>query len=138
MSIPQIHIAHTIELLFPLENPFVVGKSIPVSISIKSYQNWAPLNDTTITTETKFMYDIVTSEAWAISGKKKAYFGISEEGESISLSLVPLKTGKLALPHIDIQVQGANRELITMEVNYRNQYQSALIVPEFDRLTLSF
>lgn len=114
------------------------GKAINAFITIKAYQDWAPVGDTSVKLNTKFIYDVVTSEAWAISGKKKSYFYINGQEENISISLVPLRTGKLGLPKVNIQIQDSENSQIAMEVNYRNQYQSALIVPEFDRLTLSF
>lgn len=121
----------------PPEDHFVVGKPIPVSMSIKSCQDWAPLDDSTME-NTRFMFEIATSEAWAVSGKKKGFFTPTEQGEKFKVSLLPLKTGKLPLPVVNIQIQAGEKAPIAVEVNYRNEYQSALIVPEFDRLTLSF
>lgn len=130
---------YTVELKLPSEDHFVVGKPIAASITIKGYQDWAPVGDNLITPDTKFIYDIAASESWAVSGKKKAYFQITGEEENISISLVPLRTGKLGVPKINIQMhEPSDTPSIAMEINYRNEYQSALVVPEFDRLTLSF
>lgn len=123
----------------PGEDHFVVGKAIPVSILIKSYTDWAPFGDSTLNSQSRFMYDILANEAWAVSGKKKAYFDLKgKDGKDLTLTLIPLKTGKLELPKVIIQKHESVPESVAMEINYRNEYQSALIVPEFDRLTLSF
>ena len=138
VSIPQVHVVHTVEMKMPTEDHFVVGKSILVSVSISSYQDWAPLDDSILDCDSQFIYDVAATESWAISGKKKAYFNVSKDEKLIDLALVPLKTGKLSLPKINIQAHESLHSAVSMEINYRNEYQSALVVPEFDRLTLSF
>lgn len=139
VSIPQVHVVHTVEMKLPQEDHFVVGKSIPISIFIQSYTDWAPMGDDTLTLDSRFIYDIAANESWAVSGKKKAYFDLREkQNGDITLTLIPLRTGKLELPRINIQPHESVPESVTMEINYRNEYQSALVVPEFDRLTLSF
>lgn len=138
VSVPQVHVVHSIEMKLPSKDHFVVGTSIPVSVFIKSHKDWAPVGDELVTPESRFMYDIIASESWAISGKKKAYFSIVDDDKPIKLTLVPLKTGKLSLPKIKIQRHESVPASIIMEVDYKNEYQSALVVPELDRLTLSF
>lgn len=142
VSIPQVHIVHTVELHLPTEDHFVVGKAISVTVEIRSCDSWAPL-DTDKSPKT-FLYDIFApADIWAISGKKRAQFTHTSSDGKIStsvfkISLIPLKTGKLYLPKIDIQKHQSVAEDIIIETDYKNLYQSALVVPEFGRLTLSF
>lgn len=162
--IPQVHIVHTVELVLPNEDHFVVGKSVEATISISSYQNWVPPQDKGVICDksngVKFSYDIPVSDNWAFSGKKRSFFSLGRlEGEKqdFKLTLIPLRTGKLLLPRIEVQAQDlppvlknpqaapteeTNRALsmpFSMEINYRNDHQYAVVVPEFqDRLTLTF
>lgn len=143
VSIPQVHIVHNVELMLPPEDHFVVGKSIQATLSISTLQTWAPPGEEAdyINGTIRFIYDLIVSENWAFSGKKKSFFHVNKNTQEFHLTLIPLRTGKLLFPRVDIQFQGHSnsKSQFSMEINYRNEYQFAVVVPEFkDRLTLTF
>lgn len=140
VSVPQVHIVHNIELILPPQDHFVVGKAIDVTLAISSDKGWTPTGQESIVNEsTQFVYDLGASENWAYSGKKKSFFRIGKGIQEFKVTLIPLRTGKLMFPRVEIQFHGNAQTQFSMETNYRNEYQFAVVVPEFkDRLTLTF
>jgi hypothetical protein len=138
VTVPQVDVIHSVELVLPDEDHYVIGKTIHTQLMIKSHQDWAP---TALSPDTEFSYDLMeTHDTWAISGKRKSLFKLSKqlttEQPPIEFAMIPLRSGKLPLPRIEIAAVGDRR--LTMEVDFRNGSETALVVPEFDRLTVTF
>lgn len=140
VSVPQVHVVHNVELALPGEDHFVVGKSIEATLKVSTVQGWTPAGEESVINEaTQFVYDLAASENWAYSGKRKSFFRVSDTEQQFKVTLVPLRTGKLMFPKIEVQYIGNVQTQFSMETNYRNEYQFAVVVPEFkDKLTLTF
>lgn len=140
VSVPQVHVVHNIELTLPPKDHFVVGKSIEAILRVSTVQNWTPAGQENVINETsRFVYSLAASENWAYSGKKKSFFRVSKDEQQFKVTMVPLRTGKLMFPKVEVQFLENVQSQISMETNYRNEYQFAVVVPEFkDKLTLTF
>lgn len=138
VSIPQVHVIHGINLDLPAQDHFVIGQVIQVTMTIESVRIWRPIGDKLH--EMKFTYDLNAShDAWAITGKGRSHFIVPKNQEEskfeIKFSMIPLKTGKLQLPRVIVT---PSIDDLKMELDHMNGGETALVVPEFDRLTISW
>lgn len=137
VPIPTVDMVHEVELLFPESDHFVIGRTIPVTMKINSTDVWSGLKENPDDKNTHFMYDIIPNDSWTLSGKKRGSFDTTTPTHEFKISLVPLRTGKLSIPRVEIYVRGGDSSL-KMEVDHKNGGENALVVPEFDRISVSF
>lgn len=139
VPIPTVDIVHEIELLLPECDQFVIGRTVPMTMKIGCTNIWSYYKNSQDNQkdQIKFMYDIIPSDSWTISGKKRGIFDAIETKHEFDLSLIPLRTGKLGLPKVEIYVLG-NHGDIKMEIDHKNGGENALVVPEYDRVSVSF
>ncbi|CAN6675157.1 trafficking protein particle complex II-specific subunit 130 [Trichomonascus vanleenenianus] len=132
VSIPRVDIVHGIELCLPKTSHYVIGQTLPVTMIIDSDMRWS---STQTGEEHWFAYDLlIQQDTWAMTGKKRAKFSVTKESgrTEIEFALIPLRTGKLNLPQVEISTTDTE---IKIEIENRNGCETALVVPEFDRIT---
>lgn len=137
VPIPTVDMVHEVELLFPESDQFVIGRTISVTVKINSTNVWSGIKGAPDDQKTQFMYDIIPNDSWTLSGKKRGSFDSTTQAHEFSVSLIPLRTGKLSLPRVEIYVRGGNSNL-KMEVDHKNGGETALVIPEYDRISVSF
>lgn len=132
LSVPKADIVHVVSMHIPTQEYFELGEAIEGSLQIKSIRKWC---HRTAETNSKFMYSLsVPPDTWAISGKRQGTFHGGDE--TIKLSLVPLRRGRLSYPKIEIT--SPNYDDLQMKVDYRNDFDTILIMPTTDRQTTHF
>jgi len=81
--------------------------------------NWGrPTTDET----TDHIFEILSNNDWLLQGKKR--FMIPHDKHTFSVTLIPLKTGYLALPHVEI----TNLQGEASRVDQANEYESILVL----------
>lgn len=135
VPLPDVYVVHQVEMSLPEADHFVIGDTISAKIKITTKETWAT-KGLDYDLPSSYVYEVVSSENWAFSGKRKNTFNCNDDNE-FGVSLVPLRTGKIPLPKIDIYAAGRQNQP-KMEIDYRNAGETALVVPEFGRLTINF
>lgn len=106
------------------EQVFVVGQPIQLTVSIQTSTLWASQAGK----EEEMLYDIQPDfDCWLVDGVKRGTFSASDATHEVTLTVVPLKTGTLALPTVVVRpIEGG---VATCETYITNQGLRVQIVP---------
>lgn len=131
ITVPQpfIEVVHFVRLDIEKKEEYVVGSEVLAKLQLNPISKWS---DKPLPENIKFFFELDRfAEGWSIQGLSKSSF----EGKStIELSLIPHKAGKLSLPSVDV----FTNQPITQEVVQRHRGEHILVVPEVNRLAITF
>jgi trafficking protein particle complex subunit 10 len=155
---------HRETLVGPAEVQAVaIGQAIPAELAIQHTRKWSDPSST-LDGELEFCFEVHASpDTWVIGGQRKAHFSSRvgrppltyvilltpcQEHETLSfpLLLLPQRTGHLLYPSVDVTIsdrqktepQGnPGRPPHTSEMDYRNQGDTLLVVPNLSSTTVS-
>jgi hypothetical protein len=153
VPLPRLHVLQTAHIIpnIPASNVVSVGLPISTTLTLKHTRCWeSPFN---VPGETEGSLDFVLDvdapqDTWLIGGNRRIQFR-SKEGESSSwnIILVPMRTGQLSLPSVDIRLVGQNIEEMSCETEYKglgqrltvvgNLQSTSLIMKESDAVLIS-
>ncbi|KAI9674321.1 MAG: hypothetical protein M1829_003722 [Trizodia sp. TS-e1964] len=115
VEVPLVQVVHTAELLvygpgggiFQSGAMTGVGEVLRAELHIHKSRTWKPRvvgNDED--SDPEFCYEFLTNpDLWLIGGQRRAHFRIAEGEEVVfPITLLPLKTGHLLLPAVEIRV----------------------------------
>jgi len=87
----------------------------------------------------EFMYDIdAPADTWLIGGQRRGRFTAEEhESKTWEVILIPLRTGKLLLPFVDVRVVGKDADYITCETEFKGFGKTVTVVGHLSRTTVS-
>jgi hypothetical protein len=145
VSIPNVDILHEVELQLESSEYFTVGQTIATKLIITSDKKWAASERGTSSGNFRFLCEIIAPpETWVLSGKKKSYFEVHDTISSIhsmDFTLIPLRSGSLQLPKIEIArvvyaKDDPNIE-VKSEIDFKNGLEAVLVAPLVDRVTVS-
>ncbi len=134
MPVPQVQIVLSSKLTEdkPTTKPQRVGEAIDYTLNINS-----KLWDSNLAPDTRFFYEILPlPDTWTVYGRRKGHF-VPADNVVENLQLVPLKTGRIALPEVVIRPADSETP-ISMEVDNRIGVKYVVVAPELGRLTFSF
>jgi hypothetical protein len=154
VPLPRLHVLQTARLSpnIPSTNIVSVGIPIPAILALKHTRCWeSPFTDTEETENPSldFTFDVdAPQDTWLIGGSRRGRFR-SKEGElsTWKIILVPLRTGQLSLPNVEIRLAGKNMEDMSCEIEYEglgrritvvgNLQSTSLIMKDSDAILLS-
>ncbi|AOW02088.1 YALI0B22726p [Yarrowia lipolytica CLIB122] len=134
VPVPQVQIVLSSKLTEdkPTTKPQRVGEAIDYTLNINS-----KLWDSNLAPDTRFFYEILPlPDTWTVYGRRKGHF-VPADNVVENLQLVPLKTGRIALPEVVIRPADSETP-ISMEVDNRIGVKYVVVAPELGRLTFSF
>lgn len=135
---PEMHSIYEVDMELPDKHHFAVGSSINVKVNIAASHHWAPKKHAA---DLQLAYEVNADlDSWAITGKKRQVFSMSESSVSSEIILVPLRPGRLSLPKVDIIPQSplAPKDDIKVEVSHANAFETVLVVSNVNKQTISF
>lgn len=178
MEVPQVQVVHTASLhhLSPRKERFLpiaaIGDVLQFELRIIHTRGWDTSRLKAVSSdvipddgaELDFLYEIQANpEVWLIGGKRRANFR-AREGKFLKfpLMLMPLRTGHLLLPNVDIRsvvplhnenekagdgdgelsttgsVSRSDKltDVVTCETNYKSQAQAVLVLPDVKSTTV--
>lgn len=106
---------------------YTVGKPIPFKITVTDIsQQWEGEYEETASNnkEEPYICEIASSNDWLLHGKKRFALG-QQDPMTLNLSLIPLKRGCLALPHVEILGQD---EVQTARTDQPNEFDTILVL----------
>ena len=153
VPLPRLHVLQTAQLIpnIPASNVVSVGLPISTTLTLKHTRCWE--SPFTVPGETEnsldFVFDIdAPQDTWLIGGNRRIRFR-SKEGElsTWKVGLVPLRTGQLSLPSVEIRLVGKNTEEMSCETEYKglgrrltvvgNLQSTSLVMKESDAILIS-
>lgn len=156
VPVPTLKHLQLIEYLFERKNQYLVGVPIKITLTIKSSTMWSGVDQDDIvddkeilaesspqrkgkdTKKIGFQYVIQNDENWLISGFKKQSFEITPDhtcNHKFEFMFIPLIVGNLLLPKVSVRELSGNSIL---DVDYKNDLETLLVVPEINSITFSF
>ena len=145
VSIPSVQILHTasLDLISPLpggktdHNAPIIPLEAPIQarLQIKQTRLWDS-NPRPIPLD--FVYELSAPEsAWLIGGQRRAHFTAAQNTtQTFSVVLVPLRTGHLLLPHLDIRFAGQGSTGVVSELEYQSYGESVQVVADVKGTTV--
>lgn len=138
VPLPHLDILQIASLKIPkLHNQCAaVGVGITAKLTLRHTRRWS-IKSNIISPE--FMYDIdAPTETWLIGGQRRGRFS-AEEGEvkTWDVILIPLKTGKLLLPFIDVRVVGKDADHISCETEFGGFGQTLTVIGNLKSTTVT-
>ncbi|KAK9247968.1 trafficking protein particle complex subunit 10 [Lipomyces tetrasporus] len=117
---------------------FYIGQAIPVTLRLQSSANWAWNGDNMFANGCiEFSYEVMaSSDTWIISGKRKGHLIISGKTIILRLTILPIRHGNLLLPTVEVRPGQRQHEQVTAEIDYKNNAESVLVLPEVSNLVL--
>jgi trafficking protein particle complex subunit 10 len=146
VPLPRLHAQHCVSFRLNLQNendPVPVGSPITATMEIIHTRSWeSPSAFEELTAESsnlEFMYDVdAPLDAWAIGGARRGrYFAKADEVKSWTLVLIPLKTGKLLLPGVDVRPCGKDSEALTSETDFKEVGRTILVIGNLKTTTIA-
>ncbi|ODQ63913.1 hypothetical protein NADFUDRAFT_83987 [Nadsonia fulvescens var. elongata DSM 6958] len=146
VSVPSVQTVHEIEMIFLDKKPqYIINTPIPVQLVLKSSNNWRPRDKDEGTPNESdgawFTYNMTNMyNNWLVTGKIMGKFqGLPQDDSTniINLDLIPLRTGKLLLPMVELSADN-DHEKPSFELYYKNGIETALIVPPESRTKFTF
>jgi hypothetical protein len=142
VPLPRLHMLQMVNLTFPIGHvPLTVGEPLTASLTIQHTRRWESLsafgNNTQKAQTAEFMYSVEAPlDSWAIGGQRRGKFvAESDEIKEWNLILVPLKTGKLLLPSVEVRPSGT--EEFTCETDFKGAGRTVLVLGNLKRTTVS-
>ncbi|KAF3041496.1 hypothetical protein E8E12_001675 [Didymella heteroderae] len=159
VSIPQVHILHTVSLeLASLPHPSkiaVVGQPLQATLRVSHTRRWASTaslvaaaNLASAEDPIDFVYTLDASpDHWLIAGQRRALFTTTEdEVKEFTIMLIPLKAGNALLPSVDIRSRikpkekddskVGEEEVLNCETDYLNYGENVMVVPDVSSSTV--
>jgi hypothetical protein len=136
---PEMHAVYEIDMEVPDDLHFAVGSSIPAKLNITASHQWAPRE--TQLQDIEVAYEInADQDSWAITGKKRQVFQLSDTSLSADIILVPLRPGRLLLPKVDILPQTSIqlKGELKVEVSLANAFETVMIVSTSNKHVINF
>ncbi|KAK9480577.1 trafficking protein particle complex subunit 10 [Lipomyces japonicus] len=130
---------------------FYIGEAIPVTLELTLSRSWGShggrkdVQDGS-SGQAEFVYEVFADpDTWIVSGKRKGNFLIDIEHDDdkkdavvrVPLVLLPLKRGNLLLPPVEVRPALRQYERLTAEVDYKNNAESILVLPEVSNVVFS-
>jgi trafficking protein particle complex subunit 10 len=144
VPLPRLHVHHCVSLDLKNDlNAIPVGHPLTATLKISHTRRWeSPAAFASFTTESshlEFMYDIdAPQDTWVIGGPRRGQFVADEdEVKEWTLILLPLKTGKLLLPLVDVRPSGSASEELTSETEFRGLGKTVLVVGNLKRTNVA-
>ncbi|KAK9333732.1 trafficking protein particle complex subunit 10 [Lipomyces starkeyi] len=159
VEIPTVQVLFTVELQYamdsrqPVESTgspspssctfsnkvFYIGQAIPVILRLQCSTSWARNEDDLFENgDIEFAYEVMAvSDTWIVSGKRKGHFIISDKAITLPLMILPIRHGNLLLPTIEVRPSQRQHEQITAEIEYKNNAESVLVLPEVSNVVLA-
>jgi hypothetical protein len=144
VPLPHLDILQIATLTIPkIEFQYAaVGTAICAKLTLKHTKRWsatAMKNSDNPQKVVEFMYDIdAPSDIWLIGGQRRGRFTAEENIlKSWEVTLIPLKTGKLLLPFVDVRVVGKDADDVTCETEFKGFGKSITVVGNLKRTTVA-
>ncbi|KAK9240982.1 trafficking protein particle complex subunit 10 [Lipomyces kononenkoae] len=159
VEIPTVQLLFTVELQYStdsgqaaksIESPsrsscifsdkvFYIGQAIPVILRLQCSTAWSGNgHDLLEKGDIEFGYEVMApSDTWIVSGKRKGHFTVSDKPITFPLVIIPIRHGNLLLPTIEVRPSQRQHEQITAEVEYKNNAESVLVLPEVSNVVLA-
>lgn len=141
VPLPRLHTLQMVEI--KLSNghaPLTVGEPVTASLTIQHTRHWeSPSASASVAQKTQtaeFMYSVEAPlDTWAIGGQRRGRFAAeADERKEWQLILVPLKTGKLLLPSVEVRPSGT--EELTCETDFKGAGKTVLVLGNLKRTTV--
>lgn len=128
VPLPRLHILHTTTLIphIPSTTPAIpIGTPIPTTLRIKHTRRWdspgalAAAIDGPADAKLQFAFELdAQQDAWIVGGQRRTRFEAREdEVMEWMMYLVPLRTGRLLLPGVEVLAVGKAGERLTCETD---------------------
>jgi hypothetical protein len=153
VPLPRLHVLHTVQLIpnIPESNVVSVGLPITATLTLKHTRCWeSPFTvPGAAGNALDFVFDIdAPQDTWLIGGNRRIQFRSAEKELSTwKLILVPLRTGQLSLPSVEIRLVGKHTEDMSCETEYKglgrkltvigNLQSTSLVMKESDAVLVS-
>jgi trafficking protein particle complex subunit 10 len=186
VEVPSVTAVHTADIKIPhkastnSEVVAVINEQIPATLDIKSTKTWdssltsekqsyqAGTGTSEAASELNFVYEVsAPTDTWLIGGKRKGHFRIPSSKDEIAaekfrfpLILIPIKSGYLPYPHLEIKptptlkpttmearansngpIPGddtaSRADVITCETNYKNVGETIRVFSNARKITVS-
>jgi hypothetical protein len=145
VPLPRLHILHTAHLSLPTATSFVSqGSAIAATITVTYTRRWeSPSAVASMTTSSaddtlEFFLEVDTPlDTWLIGGRRRTRFSASEDEEkTFELMLVPLKTGRILLPEVNVRLTGKAAEELRCETDYRSLGKAVMVIADITSTTI--
>ncbi|TLD31774.1 TMEM1 family protein-like protein [Venturia nashicola] len=137
VPLPRLHILHAVSLSLPTSSThlFSTGSLIPATVTISHTRQW----DTPFSSEPlKFTYDIdAPVDTWLIGGQRRTKF-VAKEDEVLTwtIMLMPLKSGRLLLPSMEVRLVDKTAANWTCETDYRSSAKTVVVIADVGTTTV--
>lgn len=137
VPLPRLHILHTVSLSLPTSSThlFSTGSLIPATVTISHTRQW----DTPFSSDPlEFTYDIdAPVETWLIGGQRRTKF-VAKEDEVLTwtIMLMPLKSGRLLLPSMEVRLIDRTEPNWTCETDYRSSAKTVVVIGDASTTTV--
>lgn len=145
VPLPRMNVVHTASLVLPGNSTLVSqGALVPATISITHTRRWnSPSTIASVTTASAeapldFILEVDgPADTWLIGGQRRTRFSASEgETKTFSIMLIPLRTGRLLMPTVDVRILGKAAEDLRCETDYRSLAQTVVVVADVKSTTI--
>jgi hypothetical protein len=145
VPLPRLHVLQTANLLLCTESSAVavVGRPLFASLRLHHTRRWDSPGSLEVklaasNSPLEFMYNVdAPADMWLVGGRKRGRFSAQEnEEKDWEIFLVPLKTGKLLLPSVDVRVANQDQEEINCETDYLQHSTAIQVVSDISRTTV--
>jgi hypothetical protein len=146
VPLPRLHAQHCANLSLALQNKneaIPVGSPITATLEIVHSRCWdSPSAFEDLTKESsslEFMYDVdAPLDTWAIGGPRRGrYLAKADEVKSWTLVLIPLKTGKLLIPGVEVRPTGKDSEGLISETEFKGVGKTVLVIGNLKTTTVA-
>ncbi|KAE9984706.1 hypothetical protein EG327_004917 [Venturia inaequalis] len=137
VPLPRLHILHNVSLSLPTSSThmFSTGSLIPATVTISHTRQW----DTPFSSDPlEFTYDIdAPVDTWLIGGQRRTKF-VAKEDEVLTwtIMLMPLKSGRLLLPSMDVRLIDRTAANWTCETDYRGLAKTVIVIGDVSTTTV--
>ena len=145
VPLPRLHILHTVRLATLDTISFISqGALLPATVTVKHTRRWdspsaiASITSTAADAPLDFVLEVdAPSDSWLIGGQKRTRF-TSKEDEPITfhIMIMPLKSGRILLPTVDVRVIDNGAEELSCETDYRSLGETVVVISDIKSTTV--
>jgi hypothetical protein len=147
VPIPRLQILQSVSLtpLLGTSGFTAVGQSLMATLRIQHTRRWDSPGSletavsSSSSTSLDFIYEIdAHPDTWLIGGQRRLRFTADEdEVKTWTVVLIPLRTGRILLPSVDVRVFGKESEDLTCETEFKGIGSTVLVVGNVKETTMT-
>ena len=143
VPLPRLQILHTARLLTSGRGFIAQGSVLTAQVSVRHTRRWETLSASVLASmsghsKLRFVLEVdAPPDVWLLGGDRRTSFLAAEdEQQTFELILVPLKTGRLLLPEVNVRWEDAGEGEVRCETDFQSAAETVQVVAAMKSATV--